>query len=253
MWIFRDEPVPRLADVTSGGARAVLRARRHRVDPGGLRVLVDEHAVGLLRWDGRTLATLEPGENRFDLEEVRYLCGGAADPVVQTWFVSTDALAGLPFGGRVDDLDDPESAAVASLRVRGQLGARIADAALLVDTLEGTVDLPNDEAFLYWVAKQALRSARRTITRAVLLDRTPVLRIPALAPELQRATGEALDGELAAHGMARIGEVSLQLVVDEDDAERLRAAPPCPACGHPALRRARYCIDCGEALTPRER
>lgn len=234
MWRLREDSVPRLGEVTPTADSPAISRRRHRSDTGGVRILAPEGSVALVRFGDRTVAEFPDGEHDLSHDDVRYLCDGDADPITETWFVPVRPLGPIQFGGELDDT---------ALSVSGEVAVRVNEPAVLVGTLAATVDLPNWEALRYWLSKQALHAARRTIQHVSIVEATPTDQLAARLATLESETLTSLAERLAGQGMAPAGDLML----------RLTSAASCPTCSAAVPRWARYCPACGAGLASRRR
>ena len=100
---------------------------------------------------GQVVQTLGPGRHQIDANELPGL-GAVIDHVsggnayrAELYFVGTREYTGFKFGGRVDDVQDPRTGLVVTLRVFGDYALRVADPVRLVTNLTSTVDVTDND------------------------------------------------------------------------------------------------------------
>src|SRR5712692_5182191 len=59
----------------------------------------------------------------------------------ELFFVGTREYTGNTFGGRIDDVQDPQTGMIVTLRVFGDYSLQVKDATALITNLTGTVDV----------------------------------------------------------------------------------------------------------------
>jgi membrane protease subunit (stomatin/prohibitin family) len=192
------------------------------------RAIVDADEMALFISAGRVMAALGPGRHTIDADElpvlgtlIDRLSGGNAYRA-ELYFVGTREYAGFRFGGRVDDVQDPRSGLVVTLRVFGDYALRVIDAARLITNLTATVDVTDNDRIAFWVSDQLLKVLRTNVTAQIVREGWPILGLSAHSPEIEQAAVVSANGQLEAYGLAitRMGNFDVNL--PPEDAGQLK-------------------------------
>jgi membrane protease subunit (stomatin/prohibitin family) len=173
---------------------------------------------------GQVVQTLGPGRHQIDANELPGLgvlidaaTGGNAYRA-ELYFVGTREYTGFKFGGRVDDVQDPRTGLVVTLRVFGDYALRVADPVRLVTNLTATVDVTDNERIAGWVSDQLLKVLRTHVTTQIIRNGWPILGLMAYSAEIEQNTIEAGNGQLAAYGvqLTRMGNFDVNLSPEDE-------------------------------------
>ncbi|HET6794791.1 MAG TPA: SPFH domain-containing protein [Acidimicrobiales bacterium] len=190
---------------------------------------VDEQAVFLNQ--GQIVGTMGPGQHAIDADELPFL-GALVDRVsggkayrAELFFVGTREYAGQRFGGRIDDVTDPQTGLVVTLRVFGDYSLRVVDPVKLLTVLTGTVDVADNDSIVGWVSGQLLKAMRSDLTTRIVQHGWPVLGLSAYTSELEQAVTAAAAPVFDSYGLSivRLGNFDVNLA-DEDEAALKRLA-----------------------------
>ena len=131
----------------------------------------------------------------------------------ELYFVGTREYTGFKFGGRVDDVQDPRTGLVVTLRVFGDYALRVIDPARLITNLTSTVDVTDNERIAGWVSDQLLKVLRTNVTTQVVANGWPILGLSVHSPEIEQAAITVGNGQLEAYGIAltRMGNFDINL------------------------------------------
>lgn len=194
----------------------------------GARAIVNADEQALFINKGQVVGTLGPGQHVLDADEIMFLgliIDWATDGNAyraEIYFAGTREYPGQTFGGRIDEVQDPQTGLVVTLRVWGDYSMQVLDPGKLVTNLTGTVDVENNEAITYWMSNQLLKVFRTEVTRQITRNGWPILGLAAYTPEIEAAVQAAANLELRAYGIeiARMGNVNINL--DDEDEETLK-------------------------------
>ena len=188
------------------------------------RAIVNADEMAMFVNTGQVVQTLGPGRHQIDANELPGL-GTIIDAVsggnayrAELYFVGTREYTGFKFGGRVDDVQDPRTGLVVTLRVFGDYALRVADPVRLVTNLTSTVDVTDNDRIAGWVADQLLKVLRTHVTTQILRNGWPILGLMAYSAEIEQATIEAANGQLAAYGvqLTRLGNFDVNLSPEDE-------------------------------------
>src|SRR5271170_311650 len=187
--------------------------------------IVNADEVALFVNTGQIAATMGPGRHSVDADEIPglgaiidFATGGNAYRA-ELYFVGTREYTGFKFGGRVDDVQDPRTGLVVTLRVFGDYALQVADPARLVTNLTATVDVTDNERIAGWVTDQLLKVLRTHVTTQVTRNGWPILGLMAYSAEIEQNTIEAGNGQLAPYGirLTRMGNFDINLSPEDED------------------------------------
>jgi len=187
------------------------------------RAIVNADEVALFVNTGQVVQTMGPGRHQIDANElpglgalIDRLSGGNAYRA-ELYFVGSREFTGFTFGGRVDDVQDPASGLIVTLRVFGDYALRVIDPIRLITNLVSTVDVTDNDRITEWVSDQLLKVMRTDVTNQIVRNGWPILGLSAYSPEIERSVIASTNGQLAAYGVAmtRMGNFDINLA-DED-------------------------------------
>jgi membrane protease subunit (stomatin/prohibitin family) len=188
------------------------------------RAIVNADELALFVNTGQVVQTLGPGRHQIDANELPGL-GAIIDVVsggnayrAELYFVGTREFTGFKFGGRVDDVQDPRTGLVVTLRVFGDYALRVADPVRLITNLTATVDVTDNERIAGWVSDQLLKVLRTHVTTQITRNGWPILGLMAYSAEIEQATIDAANGQLANYGVAltRMGNFDVNLAPEDE-------------------------------------
>jgi len=190
--------------------------------------IVNADEVAMFVNTGQVVQTMGPGRHPIDADElpglgalIDFATGGNAYRA-ELYFVGTREHTGFRFGGRVDDVQDPRTGLVVTLRVFGEYALRVIDPARLITNLTATVDVTDNERIAGWVSEQLLKVLRTNVTTQVVANGWPILGLSVHSPEIEQAAITSSNGQLEAYGIAltRMGNFDINLA--EEDAKQLK-------------------------------
>src|SRR5580704_8977571 len=173
-----------------------------------------------------TRAIVEPDAVAVFMSQGQVMCvdwasGGNAFKA-EIYFVGTREFPNNRLGGRLDEVQDPQTGLIVTLRTFGEYALRVNDPTKLILNLVGTVDVTNNQAITGWVTQQLLKVTRTTVTTQLMSGAWPILGLSMHSPEIESQALEASNRELADYGISltRLGNVDVNL--DDDDNARLK-------------------------------
>ncbi len=190
------------------------------------RAIVDADELALFVNKGQVIGTLPPGQHQIDAQELPFL-GGIIDWATggnayraELFFVGTREYTSLPFGGRIDDVQDPQTGMIVTLRVFGDYALKVIDPGKLVLNLTGTVDVTNNDNITGWVSDQILKAMRTEVTRQIVRNGWPILGLSAYTPEIEQTVIDGGNHLIDPYGLiiARMGNFDVNLS-EQDEAQ----------------------------------
>ena len=177
---------------------------------------------------GQVMGVLNPGQHTLDASELPFLgmfvdwASSSNAFKAEIYFVGAREYPHCRFGGRLDEVQDPQTGLIVTLRAFGEYALRVVDPVKLILNLVGTVDVTNNEAITGWVAQQLLKVTRTTITTQLMSGAWPILGLSMHSPDIEAATMPAANEQLADYGLAIARFGNLDVNLDDDDNARLK-------------------------------
>jgi membrane protease subunit (stomatin/prohibitin family) len=188
------------------------------------RAIVEPDAVAVFMSQGQVMGTLLGGQHTLDARELPFLgmfidwASNSNAFKAELYFVGIRDFPSFRFGGRLDEVQDPQTGLIVTLRTFGEYALRVVDAPKLILNLVGTVDVTNNDAITSWVTQQLLKVTRTTVTTQLMSGAWPILGLSMHSPEIEAQARQAANAELADYGITitRLGNVDINLT-DEDN------------------------------------
>jgi membrane protease subunit (stomatin/prohibitin family) len=192
------------------------------------RAIVDADELALFINTGQVVGTMGPGRHQIDAQELPFLgafidvaTGGNAYRA-ELYFVGTREYPGLTFGGRIDDVQDPQTGMIVTLRVFGDYSMQVKDPAALITNLVGTVDVTDNGRVGGWVSDQLLKVMRTEVTKQIVRNGWPILGLSAYTPDIEEASIKAANDQLATYGVALVRMGNFDVNLSEADEAQLK-------------------------------
>lgn len=192
------------------------------------RAIVDADELALFINTGKVVGTMGPGRHQIDAQELPFLgifidaaTGGNAYRA-ELYFVGTREFPGFTFGGRIDDVQDPQTGMIITLRVFGDYSLQVKDPAALITNLVGTVNVEDNERISGWVSDQLLKVMRTAITTQIVRNGWPILGLSAYTPDIEKAVIEAGNNQLEPYGVALVRMGNFDVNLSEADEAQLK-------------------------------
>ena len=192
------------------------------------RCIVQPDAVAVFTSQGQVMGTLLGGQHQLDAKLHPFLgmfVDWATDSrafKAELYFVGIRDFPGIRFGGRLDEVQDPQTGLIVTLRTFGEYALRVVDAPRLILNLTGTVDVTNNDAITGWVTQQLLKVTRSVVTTQLMAGAWPILGLSMHNLEIEIAATQAANQELAEYGISITKLGNLDINLDEDDNARLK-------------------------------
>ena len=157
------------------------------------RAIVEPDALAVFMNQGQVMGVLGPGQHTLDATELPFLgmfvdwASNSNAFKAEIYFVGAREYPHCRFGGRLDEVQDPQTGLIVTLRAFGEYALRVVDPTKLILNLVGTVDVTNNEAITGWVAQQLLKVTRTTVTTQLMSGAWPILGLSVHSPEIEAA------------------------------------------------------------------
>lgn len=192
------------------------------------RVIVNADQIAVFVKSGRVVTSMGPGRHRVDADELPVL-GALVDTVTgsnfyraELYFLSTREFSGIKFGGRLDDIVDPASEQVVTLRAFGEFSLTIRDPAQLLTSLIGSTDPADAAGVRSWCADLLLKSMKMAVSRGIAQGNWRVLGLSAQLQSIETEVVRQTNLTLYEYGLriSRMG--NFDITVAPEDAQRLK-------------------------------
>jgi membrane protease subunit (stomatin/prohibitin family) len=192
------------------------------------RAIVEPDAQAVFMSQGKVMGVLPPGQHTLDATELPFLgmfidwasAGNAFK--AELYFVGTREYPSMRFGGRLDDIQDPMSGLIVTMRAFGEYALRVDDPTKLILNLVGTVDVADNAAVTDWVAQQLLKVTRTSVITQLASGAWPILGLSQHSPEIEAATMPAANTQLADYGVSICRFGNLDVNLSEEDSTKLK-------------------------------
>jgi membrane protease subunit (stomatin/prohibitin family) len=188
------------------------------------RAIVNADEMALFVNTGQVVATMGPGRHLIDADEmpglgvlIDFATGGNAYKA-ELYFVGTREYPGNAFGGRIDDVQDPQTGMIVTLRVFGDYSMKVKDPVALITNLVGTVDVADNDAVTGWMSDQLLKVMRTHMTVQIVRNGWPILGLSAYTPDIEKEVVAAGNEQLASYGVEiiRMGNFDINLSAEDE-------------------------------------
>jgi membrane protease subunit (stomatin/prohibitin family) len=135
----------------------------------------------------------------------------------ELYFIGTREFVNLPFGGPIDNIEDPETGLAVGLRVFGDYALSVTNPAALILTLVGTRQASN-ELVTDWAREQILKTLRTGVVRKLTAEKWPVLGIAGRTADIEAALLADVQAALTPYGVkvTRLGNVTISLKPEDE-------------------------------------
>jgi membrane protease subunit (stomatin/prohibitin family) len=193
------------------------------------RAIVNADELAMFVNTGKVVATMGPGRHQIDADEIPglgilidFATGGNAYKA-ELYFVGTREFPGNNFGGRIDDVQDPQTGMIVTLRVFGDYSMKVKDPVALITNLVGTVDVTNNEAITGWMSDQLLKVMRTHMTIQIVRNGWPILGLSAYTPDIEEEVVAKGNDQLATYGVEIIRMGNFDINLSEQDETQLKS------------------------------
>jgi len=194
----------------------------------GTRAIIDPDQMAVFINRGQVIGTLGPGRHAIEADELPFLgmfidaaTGGNAYRA-ELYFVGTREYPHNRFGGRIDDVRDPLTGLIVTLRVFGEYSLKVTDPTKIILNLTDTVNVEDNTRITSWLSEQLLKVMRTEVTRQIVRNGWPILGLSAYTPELEAAVLEAANAAIFDYGLGIVRMGNFDVNLAEEDEERLK-------------------------------
>jgi membrane protease subunit (stomatin/prohibitin family) len=187
------------------------------------QVTVEPDETAIFIKEGKVAGTLPQGRSTLDGALIPFLgdivdwASGGNMYRAELYFIGTREFVNLPFGGPIDNIEDPETGLAVGLRVFGDYALSVINPAALILTLVGTRQASN-ELVTDWAREQILKTLRTGVVRKLTAEKWPVLGIAGRTADIEAALLADVQGALTPYGLkvTRLGNVTISLKPEDE-------------------------------------
>jgi membrane protease subunit (stomatin/prohibitin family) len=187
------------------------------------QVTVEPDETAIFFKEGKMAGILPQGRSTLDGALIPFLgdivdwASGGNMYRAELYFVGTREFVSLPFGGPIDNIEDPETGLAVGLRVFGEYALSVSDPAALILKLVGTRQATN-ELITDWAREQILKALRTGVVRKLTAEKWPVLGISARTAEIEASLLADVQAPLQPYGLhvTRLGNVTISLTPEDE-------------------------------------
>jgi membrane protease subunit (stomatin/prohibitin family) len=187
------------------------------------QVTVQPDETAIFFKEGKVAGILPQGRSTLDGALIPFLgdivdwASGGNMYRAELYFVGTREFVSLPFGGPIDNIEDPETGLAVGLRVFGEYALSISDPAALILRLVGTRQATND-LITDWAREQILKALRTSVVKKLTAEKWPVLGLAARTADIETALLADVQDPLAPYGVkiTRLGNVTISLSPEDE-------------------------------------
>jgi len=187
------------------------------------QVTVEPDETAIFIKEGKVAGTLPQGRSTLDGALIPFLgdivdwASGGNMYRAELYFIGTREFVSLPFGGPIDNIEDPETGLAVGLRVFGEYALTVINPSTLILTLVGTRQASNDMV-TDWAREQILKTLRTGVVRKLTAEKWPVLGIAGRTGEIESALLADVQAALSPYGVkvTRLGNVTISLNPEDE-------------------------------------
>src|ERR1700690_2418006 len=187
------------------------------------QVTVQPDETAIFIKEGKVAGTLPQGRSTLDGALIPFLgdivdwASGGNMYRAELYFVGTREFVSLPFGGPIDNVEDPETHLAVGLRVFGEYALVVSDPAAMILKLVGTRQASND-LVTDWAREQILKALRTSVVRKLTAEKWPVLGIAARTGDIEASLIADVQEPLSGYGLkiTPLGNVPISLKPEDE-------------------------------------
>jgi membrane protease subunit (stomatin/prohibitin family) len=187
------------------------------------QITVEPDETAIFIKEGKVAGTIPQGRSTLDGALIPFLgdivdwASGGNMYRAELYFIGTREFVSLPFGGPIDNIEDPETGLAVGLRVFGEYALEVSDPAALILKLVGTRQATN-ALITDWAREQILKALRTGVVRKLTAEKWPVLGIAGRTADIESALLSDVQQSLLPYGIkiTRLGNVTISLNPEDE-------------------------------------
>ncbi len=194
--------------------------------PNNASITVGQDEIALFYKDQQFVGAIQPGPpTKLESKNWPFLSSlvdkftGGNLYRAELWFITTREIAGLTFGGRIGDLEDPKTGLAVGTMVHGQFSIQCTDPQKVIGFF-GQRSWSTDDEFMGWFKQQLTKVVRDRTAELLVKQNTPLLNVTsgAMTEELEAIYLEAVIPHLEPYGIKvlRLGDVQVKIKPEDE-------------------------------------
>lgn len=198
--------------------------------PSKAQLTVGTDEVALFFKDGQFVGQVGPGRHTLETSNIVFL-NNLIDKVTdgnvfkaEVWFVTIREVAGLKFGGRIGDLEDPKSGLAIQTMVHGEYSLQAVDPIQIIQFF-GQRSFASEDEFTGWFRQQVLKTIREQSASLLVHKQIPLLQVTsgAMTSEIEQLVLQAVQPLLAPYGFKVVRLGNFVISIKEEDELTLKS------------------------------
>jgi membrane protease subunit (stomatin/prohibitin family) len=192
------------------------------------QLTVEQDEAAVFFRDGKIVGTIGAGVSTLNSSEIPFL-GSLVDAETggnyfktELYFIATREFPGLPFGGMVDNVVDPETNLAVGLRVFGDYSLRVVEPQALIVNLVGTQNVATNDQVTDWMRDMLLKVLREDVVTHISATGWPILGIAAHNDQIEQEVLAQVQPLLAGYGLAVVRMGNFTISIKPEDEESLK-------------------------------
>jgi membrane protease subunit (stomatin/prohibitin family) len=198
--------------------------------PMKAQLTVGQDEIALFFKDSVFVGKVEAGRHTLETQNIPFLSlivdkfTGGNMFKAEVWFITTREIGGMPFGGKIGDMEDPKSGLAVQTMVYGDFSIRVEDPMKVIGFF-GQRSWSTDEEFVGWFKNQLLQVIRDRIAELLVKQNTPLLNVTsgALTEEIEQIVIEGVKPHLVDYGMRVVRLGNFVVSIKEEDEVQLKS------------------------------
>jgi membrane protease subunit (stomatin/prohibitin family) len=192
------------------------------------QLTVEQDEAAVFFRDGKVVGTIGAGVSTLSSSEIPFL-GSLVDAETggnyfktELYFIATREFPGLPFGGMIDNVVDPETNLAVGLRVFGDYSLRVIEPQALIVNLVGTQNVATNDQVTDWMRDMLLKVLREDVVTHISATGWPILGIAAHNDQIEQEVLAGVQPLLAGYGLALVRMGNFTISIKPEDEETLK-------------------------------
>src|SRR4051812_18736781 len=157
------------------------------------QLTVDSDECAVFFKDGRVIGVLPPGRHTLQTQNIPFLnqivnnfTGGQVF-ISEIYFVKTTPLRGVPFGGPIGTMRDPQLMCLVTPRIFGEMSVVVTDPVQFIVNYVGQAAAGDNDAILGWIKGLFMNGVKQTLGEFCVKQKVTLIDAIAYTQELSQA------------------------------------------------------------------
>jgi membrane protease subunit (stomatin/prohibitin family) len=191
--------------------------------PFSSQLTVDSDECAVFFKDGRVVGVLPPGRHTLQTQNIPFLNAivdhftGGQVFISEIYFVKTTPVRGVPFGGPIGTMRDPQLMCIVTPRIFGEMSVVVTDPVQFVIGYVGQAAAGDNDQILSWIKGLFMNGVKQTLGEFCVKQKVTLIDAIAYTTELSQAfiTHVPSLGEVGVR-VVQIGSFNINFSADDD-------------------------------------